>query len=46
MNTYENAKLYKDRTKIWHDKHLLKKEFHEGELVLFTIQDSDYFRES
>ena len=34
MNAYENAKLYKDRTKIWHDKHLLKKEFHEGELVL------------
>ena len=34
MNTYENAKLYKDRTKIWHDKHLIKKEFHEGELVL------------
>ena len=21
-------------TKIWHDKHLLKKEFHEGDLVL------------
>ena len=34
MNAYENAKLYKDRTKIWHDKHLHKKEFHEGELVL------------
>ena len=34
MNTYENAKLYKDRTKLWHDKHLSKKEFHEGELVL------------
>ena len=34
MNAYENAKLYKDRTKLWHDKHLIKKEFHEGELVL------------
>ena len=34
MNAYENAKLYKDRTKLWHDKHLSKKEFHEGELVL------------
>ena len=29
MNAYENAKLYKDRTKLWHDKHSLKKEFHE-----------------
>ena len=35
MNAYENAKLYKDRTKLWHDKHLIKREFHEGELVLF-----------
>ena len=34
INAYENAKLYKDHTKLWHDKHLIKKEFHEGELVL------------
>ena len=34
MNAYENAKLYKDRTKLWHDKHLTKKDFCEGELVL------------
>ena len=34
MNAYENAKLYKDRTKLWHDKHLTKNDFYEGELVL------------
>ena len=34
MNAYENAKLYKDRTKLWYDKHLSKKEFQEGDLVL------------
>ena len=34
MNAYENAKLYKDRTKLWHDKHIVKKEFHEGDLIL------------
>ena len=34
MNAYEDAKLYKDRTKLWYDKHLIKMEFHEGELVL------------
>ena len=34
MNAYENAKLYKDRTKLWHDKHLSKKEFYERELIL------------
>ena len=34
MNAYENAKLYKNHTKMWHDKHLTKKYFYEGELVL------------
>ena len=34
MNAYENAKLYKDRTQLWHDKHIVKKEFHKGDLVL------------
>ena len=34
MNAYENAKLYKDRTKLWHDKHSMKKEFHKGEFFL------------
>ena len=34
MNAYENAKLYKDCTKLRHDKHLIKKKFHKGELVL------------
>ena len=34
MNAYKNVKLYKDRTKLWHDKHLSKKKFQEGELVL------------
>ena len=34
MNAYENAKLYKDHNKLWHDKHIVKKEFYEGELFL------------
>ena len=34
MNAYENAKIYKERTKRWHDKHLQPKEFQEGSLVL------------
>ena len=34
MNAYENTKLYKDRTKWWHDRHLSKKDIHKGELVL------------
>lgn len=31
---YENARIYKDRTKRWHDKHINKKEFKIGEKVL------------
>jgi hypothetical protein len=31
---YRNAKLYKERTKRWHDKRLKKKEFKLGDKVL------------
>ena len=30
----ENAKIYKEKTKRWHDKHLLRREFKEGDKVL------------
>ncbi|KAE8725369.1 hypothetical protein F3Y22_tig00008957pilonHSYRG00158 [Hibiscus syriacus] len=31
---YENAKLYKEKTKKWHDKNLLPQHFHVGQKVL------------
>ena len=31
---YENAKIYKDQTKKWHDRRIQRKEFWEGQLVL------------
>ncbi|XP_062104235.1 uncharacterized protein LOC133815404 [Humulus lupulus] len=31
---YENAKIYKERTKAWHDKNLIRKEFQLGKQVL------------
>ena len=34
MEAYENAKLYKERTKRWHDKQLIKREFKVGQKVL------------
>ena len=34
LNSYENAKIYKERTKKWHDRHILNKEFHVGQKVL------------
>jgi hypothetical protein len=31
---YENARLFKEKVKQWHDKIILKREFHVGEKVL------------
>ena len=33
-DSYENTKIYKEKTKRWYDKHLLRKEFKEGNKVL------------
>ena len=29
--SYENAKLYKEKTKRWHDKHIQPRSFEEGQ---------------
>lgn len=34
LNAYENAKLYKERTKRWHDKHIVPRRFEPGQKVL------------
>ena len=34
MDAYEHAKSYKERTKKWHDQHILRKDFNVGDLVL------------
>ena len=31
---YDNARIYKDKTKKWHDQKILRREFKVGELVL------------
>ena len=31
---YENSKNYKEKTKAWHDKHIVRKEFESGQRVL------------
>ena len=28
---YENAQIYKEKTKGWHDKHIVMKEFEPGQ---------------
>jgi hypothetical protein len=34
LSAYENAQIYKDRTKKWHDRRIIRREFKIGELVL------------
>ncbi|CAM8993871.1 unnamed protein product [Rhodiola kirilowii] len=34
LDSYENARIYKDRTKKWHDKRIMCRDFNEGERVL------------
>jgi hypothetical protein len=34
LDAYENALIYKERTKKWHDQRISRRQFHEGELVL------------
>jgi hypothetical protein len=31
---YENARIFKEKVKQWHDRRILKREFHIGEKVL------------
>jgi transposase InsO family protein len=34
QNAYENAIIYKERTKAWHDKRIVKKDFNVGDSIL------------
>ena len=31
---YENVRIYKEKTKVWHDKHIMRREFAPGQQVL------------
>ena len=35
LEAYERSKIYKERMKRWHCKHIIKKRFEEGGMVLF-----------
>ncbi|XP_022873486.1 uncharacterized protein LOC111392383 [Olea europaea var. sylvestris] len=34
LDSYENAQIYKEKIKKWHDKHIMKHEFFVGQQVL------------
>ena len=33
-DAYESARIYKEKTKLWHDRHIVPKQFHVGQKVL------------
>ena len=42
---YENARIYKDKTKKWHDQRILRKELKIGELVFLNNSKQRLFPE-
>jgi hypothetical protein len=34
LNAYESSRIFKEKTKMWHDRRILRREFREGDLVL------------
>ena len=42
-NTYENTKIYKDKTKRWHDKHIQRQEFEVCQKKIIFISRSKLF---
>jgi len=35
-NAYENARIYKEKTTMWHDKHISRHEFMVGQKLLYN----------
>jgi hypothetical protein len=43
---YKNARLFKEKVKQWHDKRILKREFHVGEKVLLYRSCLSFLQEN
>ncbi len=43
LSAYDSAKLYKERTKRWQEKHIRRKEFKGGDVVLLFNSSSFEF---
>ena len=39
-DAYESSRIYKEKTKIWHDRHIIRREFRPGQQVL--VYDSRF----
>jgi hypothetical protein len=45
-DAYENARLFKEKVKKWHDRRILKREFHVGEKVLLYMSRLRFLQEN
>jgi len=36
LEAYKSSRIYKERTKRWHEKHILKKRFDKGDILSFN----------
>ena len=43
---YDNTRIYKDKTKKWHDKKIMRKDLRVGELVLMYNSRLKLFQEN
>ena len=43
LQAYESAKLYKEKTKRLHDKHIMRRDFEEGQKVLLFNSQLRFF---
>ena len=41
---YDNARIYKDKTKKWHDQRILRREFKAGDQVLLFNSRLSFFQ--
>lgn len=46
LNTYENGKLYKERTKLWNDRHILAKHVKLGHQENISLDSLDLIHAS
>ena len=42
-DSYDNARIYKKKTKRWHDQRIIRREFKVGEVSCCITQGVDYF---
>jgi hypothetical protein len=46
LSAYENAKIYKEKPKKWHDNHIIRREFKIGDFFYCSIHVLSFLQEN